>query len=344
MRILLIGNFAPPYDDEGLHNFSLLKKLREEGNDCAVLNISKTPSKKEEFNDNKGLLDFLVKLVKLAWKSNVIHCLTRGYTRPGLIKIIASVIFGRILRARPIITFHSELFSITAQMRSRLLGEPILKLTFLLAHKVLCSDKDTYETASTFKTKNNIELLPTFIFIPEYTENTKALSLKKLENKKRIILFSNVIYPSFVFKILSNLLSESLDSDIGIVISMSEKLSVKLQHAIEETGKRFADNLVFVEHDDMQTLSAVYARSNLILRPLSSDGIMFFTDFTLSIKKPVCSNNYIYFPNNLLLLKEGEVTDLCGHIINDVLMKDTEVVSRDSQENFYSKLKDIYSK
>ena len=342
--MLLIGNFAPPYDDEGLHNLSLLKKLQEEGNECSVINISENPSKKKEFNDNKGLIDFLFKLIKLAWKSDVIHCFTRGYTRPGLIKIIASMVFGRIFRARPIITFHSELFSITAQMRSRLLGEPVLKLAFSLAYKVICSDKDTYETASAFKSRNNIELIPAFIFIPEYAKDNEPLSLKKLEDKKRVIFFSNVTYPSFVFEILNNMLSESLNANIGIVISMSEKLSAKLQHAIEETGKRLADNLVFIENDDIKTLSTAYARSDLTLRPLSSDGIMFFANFTLSVKKPLRSNNYTYFPQNLLLLKEGEVTDLCGHIISDVLMKDIETASQDSEENFYSKLKDIYSK
>lgn len=344
MRILLIGNFAPPYEEESLHNLSLLNRLKDEGNDCCVINISENPSKEDEFIDGKNFLNFVFKLIRYAWKKDVIHCSTKGYMRPGLIKIIVSVIIGRCFRAKAIITLHSELFTILGKMRSKLLGKPVLRLLFFLANRVICTDKDTYETAAAYKTKNNFELIPLFIHIPKNIKENELSVFKKLENKKRIIVFSNTIYPSFIFEILNNLLSKYASiSDIGIVISFSEKLSIKLQHAIEEIGNRFSDNLVFIEPSEMRLLSMAYAKANLILRPLSCDGKTFFPNFTISLKKPVCSANYLYFPISLLFVKEGETADLCANIINNLLKENSEKLSYPKgEDDFYDKIKNIY--
>ncbi len=344
MRILLIGNFAPPYEEESLHNLSLLNRLKDEGNDCCVINISENPSKEEEFIDGKNLLNFVFKLIRYARKKDVIHCSTKGYMRQGLIKIIASVIISRCFRAKAIITLHSELFAIIGETRSKQLGKPALRILFFLANRVICADKDTYEAAAAYKTKNNFELIPLFIHIPKNIKENELLVFKKLENKKRIIVFSNTIYPSFIFEILNNLLSKySPVTDIGIVISFSEKLSIKLQHAIEEIGNRFSDSLVFIEPTEMRLLSMAYAKANLILRPLSCDGKMFFPNFTISLKKPICSSNYLYFPTSLLFVKEGETADLCANIINNLLKENSEELSYPKgEDDFYDKIKNIY--
>ncbi|MEF9475629.1 MAG: hypothetical protein L0958_02810 [Candidatus Mariimomonas ferrooxydans] len=105
MRILLIGNFSPPYEDEGLHNLSLLKKLGEEGNDCRVINISKKLIKADGITNAENYFDFLFKLVKYGWKKDVIHYLTKSYTRLSLLKFMTSVLIGRIFLAKPLLPF-----------------------------------------------------------------------------------------------------------------------------------------------------------------------------------------------------------------------------------------------
>ncbi len=52
MKILLIGNFAPPYEEENLHNLSLFNRLTDDGHQCTVINISANPSAVEGFIDN----------------------------------------------------------------------------------------------------------------------------------------------------------------------------------------------------------------------------------------------------------------------------------------------------
>jgi len=342
MRILLIGNFAPPYEEESLHNIFLLRKLKEEGHECLALNISGNSSKEEGFIDTKGFFDFVFKVIHYGWKRDVIHFFTKGYLRLGLLKLMISIFIGKLFRAKSIITIHSELFSIMGQMRSPVGGRQTLFTSFSMADKIIFNDKDTYQVASMYKRKQNFELIPLFIYLPEDLKDNESPSLRKLKDKKRIIIFSNVKYPSFLFEILNNQLSKPLDPDIGIVISVMEKPSTKLQHVLEESGKRWAENLLFIESDNAQLLLAAYKKAHIILRQLSCDGRVFFSNFTISLKKPVQMNNYLYFPTSLLFVKEGKTADLCAYIINDLLKGEDKESHPASVEDFYVLIKEIY--
>jgi hypothetical protein len=342
MRILLIGNFAPPYEEESISNIALVKRLRADGNECVVINVSETPPAEKDFIHSKGYVDFVLKLIRYAWKKDVIHFNTKGYLRLGLLKLMTSILIGRFFNARTVITLHSELFSIMGQMRSPVGGRQTLFTSFALAHKIICEDKDTYEVANIFKRRHNLVMIPSFICIPKDIKDHESNLLNKLKDKKRVVVFSNIRYPSFIFDVLDNLLNPSLNSDIGIIISISEKPSVKLQHVLEEKARRVSKDLIFIEGDNFLASLEAYRKTDLILRPLSCEGRTFFSGFTISIKKPICNSEYIYFPNSLLFVKEGEAANLCAHITHQLLMEKMEYMPQPEAEDFYRKLKDIY--
>ena len=343
MKILLIGNFAPPYEEESLYNFSVLNSLRNDGNDCYVINISENPSKEDGIIDITGYFDYISKLISLARKKDVIHFMTKGYTRLGLLKLALSVLSSSLFRAKPVITFHSELLSIIGLTRSPFGGQQTMHFSFSRAHKIIFADRDTCEAASVYRTKDNFTIIPSFIPITEELKGNWPVAFKKLSNKKKVIVFSNVIYPSFLFDILKGLLSLSTHPDMGIVVSLSEKPSVKLQHVIEEFGGNWAESMVFIESDNIKMLTMAYTRANLVLRPLSCDGKVFFPGFTVSLKRPVRSDKFLYFPDSLLLLKEGDVAGLSSYIVNTILMEKTETPPDVSSEDFYSLIKKIYT-
>lgn len=342
MKILLIGNFAPPYEEESLNNISLLKRLSKDGHECHVINISENPSREEGIIDAKGYIGFVFKVMCYGWKKDVIHFSTKGYLRLGLLKLMTSILMGRLFGARTVITIHSELFSIMGQMRSPVGGRQTLFTSFSLAHKIICADKDTYDVAATYKKRHNFILVPSFISVPDEVKGAKALALDRLKDKKKIIVFSNLRYPSFLFKILDSLLNLPLSPDIGIIISVSETPSAKLQHVIEEGAGAMSKNIVFIEADNIPMLIKAYSRADLILRPLSCEGRTFFSGFAVSIKRPVHMEDYMYFPNSLLLVKEGETAELCAYIINDVLVGKADVLPVPEAEDFYTKIKEIY--
>ena len=344
MRILLIGNFAPPYEEESLHNLHLLKRLQEEKHDCSVLNISKNPSQADSIVNIKNFIDFVFKVLRYGWKKDIIHILTKGYTRLGLMKVMISVVFSKIFFARSIITLHSELYSIFGQIRSKVGGEQAIYLSFALAHKIIFGDRDTHDIAYAHKVKDNFALIPLFMDIPENISEHERTALKNLENKKKVILFLNVKYPSLIFDVLSKMLTLYPGPHIGIAVSFVDKFSTKLEHVIEEAGQTLKDNIIFIDSNNYRLLSIAYAKANLILRTMSCDGETFFQDIALILRKPEHSAQCLYFPMSSLLLKEGDVSSLYARMVNNLLLEKTEEFLEPSKEDFYEKIKDIYFK
>ncbi|MEW6715813.1 MAG: hypothetical protein AB1306_12110, partial [Nitrospirota bacterium] len=184
-------------------------------------------------------------------------------------------------------------------------------------------------------------LIPLFINRDKELKENEVPALKKLKDKKKIILFSNVQYPSRVFVILRSLLSQTPANDIGIVISVSETPSAKLQHLLEEAGHDISGNMVFIAYDDMKLLSKAYGVSDLIVRPMSCDGEIFFLDFAVYVRRTERSDNYVYFPASLVFVKEGETSDLCACLISDILSKQ-ETPHKLQSEDFYAKVRKMY--
>ena len=174
MRILYIGNFIPPYEEENLHNFTLLNRSTQEGHDCNVINIDDIPQRQPLIStDNKPIvivknyLDFIIKLLQLCLKCDVIHFLTKGYTRPGLMKMVTAAFIGKIFLKQFIITLHPEMFSIFGQLRSKMGGQQLLNLSFSIAHKIICGDQHTYDVASShYRDKGKFILIPPFFSDP----------------------------------------------------------------------------------------------------------------------------------------------------------------------------------
>lgn len=345
MKILLIGNFAPPYEEESLHNLSFLKKLQNDGHECSVINISSNPSINKLFIDARDYIDFVLKLLRLAWRKDIVHFSTKGYLRLGLLKLMTSIVIGKIFRSKTFITIHSELFSIQGQMRSPVGGRQTLFTAFTFADRIICSDKDTYQVASLYMRKSNFELIPTFVYVPNDVTAQETPLLSKLKNKEKVIIFSNVRYPSFLFDILREMIADhSLPPNIGLVISLSEKPSGKFQHVLEETGKELSDNLIFMESDDLQTTLSAYAKADIIIRPLSCDGITFFESFSISVKRLLRTGDYVYSPSGLIFVKEGETSGMCVCIINTMLCMEKGPVSELKPEDSYTRIKNLYEK
>ncbi|KPK02431.1 MAG: hypothetical protein AMK71_02275 [Nitrospira bacterium SG8_35_4] len=343
MRILLIGNFAPPYEEESLHNLSLLKKLEEDGHECSVLNTSDKPSSYKNFIDSSSYVDFVFKLLRSCWKKDIVHFSTKGYLRLGLLKLMTSIAVGKCFFAKTFITIHSELFSVAGQMRSPVGGRQTLFTSFTLADKIICCDKDTYDVASMYMKKTNFELIPSFLYTPREITESDSSTLKKLGTKESAIVFANVTYPSFLFDILKELLSNyPLRSDTAIVISLSDKPTSKLQHVLEEMGSKMQDQIVFIEPDDVRSALMAYSKAEIVLRPMSCDGISFFKNFAISVKKLKHVGDYIYFPSGLLFIKEGSAAEMCVCIMNTMLCVEAGTPAELSMENAYERILQLY--
>jgi len=343
MQILLIGNFAPPYEEENLHNLSLLNRLENDGYHCTVLNISVNPANNDKIIDTKSVPDFALKLLHHCRKKDVIHFLTKGYLRVGLLKLMASIFAGKLFHLKTVITFHSELFSILGQMRSPFGGTQTLNTSFFLADKIIYNDKDTYDVALMYRKKSNFELLPSFVHVPQEKEQNSSQTKRKLHEKEKVIMFTNVKYPSYVFNILMSLIDNNpFPPETGIVISFSEKPASKFQHIIEEAGSKLSDSLIFIEPDDLDSTLLAFSKTQILVRPLSCDGETFFERFSASTAKTFKLNDNIYLPGGFVLVKEGKTADMCLNVINAILSSKPAGIPELKSADPYKRIKQIY--
>ncbi len=339
MQILLIGNFAPPFEEENLHNISLLNKLKSDGHSCTVLNISKNPSFDSTFINTNSIPDFVIKLFTHCRDKDIVHFSTKGYLRVGLLKLMASIFAGKLFRAKTVITFHSEFFSVLGQMRSPFGGTQTLNTTFYLVDKIIYNDQDTYNVASMYRKKPNFELIPSFVHLPD--EITSAPD--RLANRKRAIVFSNIIKDSFAFEILTELLANHpVSSETAIVISLPENNTSETKHLILEAGKGLTEGIVFIEQNDIQSMLSVFSKAAVMIRPMSCDGETFFKEFSVSIKEIRRLNNDLYFPGGLVLVKEGNTARMCVNIINTMITSEAGEIPELHGEDPYIRITRIY--
>jgi len=345
MRILFIGNFVPPLEEENLHNITLFKDMQSSGNVCRVINIGETdikPSKKkkDDIIFVRNYPDFIFKFVRSAMRSDLIHFITKGYTRPGLMKLMTAVFFGKIMMKRVIITIHSEMFSIFGQLRSKAGGQQLLHFSFSHADRIICGDRHTLDVASMhYPRTEKFILLPAFFEVSEDSDKKTFLSL--LSDKKRGIGIFGLRYPSLLFEVTRQLISEYLEPDIGIIISVSEQKSKQVEHVLMEMDRARTNRILFISPNDIQQMSIAYSMCDFVVRGLSCDCQPLFGELGIIIKQPRRRDRYCYCPESILLIKEGETVDTIAYLIYRTLMEKS--LRKEIEEgDFMGKIKEIY--
>ncbi|MBI5666161.1 MAG: hypothetical protein HZC49_13890 [Nitrospirae bacterium] len=343
MNILLIGNFAPPFEEENLHNITLYNRLVEDGDECTVINISKHPAKDPVFINPNGYAGYLLTLLRLAWKKDVIHFSTKGYLRVGLLKMMLSIFVAKIFRAKSIVTFHSEFFSILGQMRSPFGGTQTLNTSFYLADSIIFADKDTYDVATMYQKRANFELVPSFIHTSHRPAERETPLYRKLKDIRKVIVFTNIVHDSFLFEILKEMIKSLIPSeDAVLVISLSGGSSQDLKKQIEASSGEIKDRLIFIEQDDVQSALSVFSRADVVLRPLTCDGEMFFEKFTVSVRNILHEGNTTFFPNSLVFIKEGNSAVLCANIVKTISSYEDGTPTGINIQDPYERIRKIY--
>ena len=184
-------------------------------------------------------------------------------------------------------------------------------------------DKDTFDVAAMYKKKPNFELVPSFVYAPDKIINEKSDISVRLKDKNKVIMFANPVHASFVSEILRELLTGlPLPPATGIVISLPEGSGSSFRRETEEIASSLKDILVFIKPDDIESTLTALSRADMIVRPLSCDGQMFFESFTLSARTISRSGSFIYFPAGTVLVKEGSAAGLCAKIFNTMLSEE----------------------
>ncbi|HEY5600077.1 MAG TPA: glycosyltransferase, partial [Candidatus Manganitrophaceae bacterium] len=107
MKILLIGDYPPPYGGISVHVQQLARFLTQNGAVCRVIDIEPGSAPKEGAIRVKGGVDFLRRLAAFSAKGYEAHIHTNGHNFKSWAAIGATAWVGFVFNRRNIATLHS---------------------------------------------------------------------------------------------------------------------------------------------------------------------------------------------------------------------------------------------
>ncbi|TAK07550.1 MAG: glycosyl transferase family 1, partial [Candidatus Manganitrophaceae bacterium] len=109
MKVLLIGDYPPPYGGISVHVQQLAAFLRKHGAECIVLDIEPGTDSKPGAIRVSGPLGFLWTLIRFSWRGYVSHIHTNGHNFKSWLAIAVTAWVGFLFGRRNIATLHSGL-------------------------------------------------------------------------------------------------------------------------------------------------------------------------------------------------------------------------------------------
>ena len=109
-KILQIGNYPPPMCGWAIQTKLVTEELRRRGHTCEVLKINENRRVKHpDYIDVQGGVDYLVKVLRYAWRGYLLNVHVNGMSKKGYLLALAAVLAGRLAGQPALITFHGGL-------------------------------------------------------------------------------------------------------------------------------------------------------------------------------------------------------------------------------------------
>ena len=108
-KVLIVGDFPPPYGGVAVHVEVLRRAIRARGGECTVLDIGKGQLPAEGVAPAGGYATFTARLAGFALRGHRIHVHTSGANPKSWALAAICAAAGKLARVPPLITFHSGL-------------------------------------------------------------------------------------------------------------------------------------------------------------------------------------------------------------------------------------------
>jgi glycogen synthase len=108
-RVLIVGDFPPPYGGVAVHVEVLQRAVRSRGGECTVLDIGKGQLPADGVVPGGAYASFVARLFGHALRGYLIHVHTSGANPKSWALAAVCAAAGKLARVPPLITFHSGL-------------------------------------------------------------------------------------------------------------------------------------------------------------------------------------------------------------------------------------------
>lgn len=309
MKVLLIGDYPPPYGGISVHVQQLSRFVAQSGAECRVLDIEPGTTSKEGAIRVRGYSDFLWNLMTFFFRGYVSHIHTNGHNFKSWLAIWVVAWVGFLFRRRNVATLHSGLMPAYVGAGGSLTRWFIKSALWPLGTVIAVNEEIERALSELKVARNRILVLPAFSLgarssmIPEFIADCRA---------KFTPMVASAVYLEKEYG--TELLIEACVHlrekypHLGCLIMGSGREEETLRAQIKKSkGEEFIILLGNLPHE---LCLSVMEKSDLFVRPTYFDGDAISVREALALGIPTVASRVGFRPDGVFLFDPGNVTDL----------------------------------
>lgn len=301
-NIVLIGPYPPPFGGVSVHIQRLANLLKEFGKNVTILNLGK-----------KGNLKYLNIFFKLvSHKKSIISIHSIDY-KLSLVILVANI-FRKL-----------NLLLVVHNPRTDLFIKKTYRLSYLRLLKkaqvqfVRDNIKKDYLDNKFVSNNQNLSVFPAFIPPKTDNETIEESLLNFINSKEKVLLFYGVVHfrnniDLYGIDMIVNVMESLVRKypKIGMIVILGDH--TKNSQYIKNLNKKHKtkNSILFV--DGNIEMWPLYKRTDIFLRPTSSDGDAVSIREALFFNVKVIASNCVERPDGVILHKNRDVKDLYNKI------------------------------
>jgi glycosyltransferase involved in cell wall biosynthesis len=308
MKILLIGNYPPPFGGISVHVQLLNRSLLREGIDCQVLNVDPRVAANPEYIHSNGYADFIYRLID-ASRGRVAHLHTNGHNPKSWLLALTCGWLGRLLGTGSMLTIHSGM-SPEYICQSRGKERLIIKTALSVQDIVICVNEKISAAIAQFDFPlSRTLLLPAFLFDDRELIALDEELMGRLSNFQPLLSTIGFFRPEYGIELLIEALSLLAQQfpHIGCAILGSGDGQLQLQELAARHG--VAERLLWLGDLDHGRCLSIIKTSQLFVRPTLADGDAVSVREAIHLGVPVVASDVGARPSAAALFRAGDVAE-----------------------------------
>lgn len=307
MRVLLVGNYPPPFGGISVHVQLLQRLLQQQGHDCLVLNVDPRAPLSSNYIKINGQRDLVPRLIT-ASRGRIVHTHISGHNLKSWLVALVTGWLGRIWGRGAMLTIHSGLLPQYLDSCGCYLRW-IIKLALHAQASVYCVNREIITAVKALGCQRTV-LMPAFLFDESALLPVDAALTERLKAFHPVITTVAFFRPEYGLELLISALGELAKQypAIGCVIIGSGNDKAQLQQLAARTG--VAERLLWLGDIEHGLCLSMIRNSDLFVRPTLADGDAISVREALRLGVPVVASDVGHRPHQAILFKCGDVKDL----------------------------------
>lgn len=339
MKILVVGDYPPPYGGIAVHVEQLHRFLRREGIESRVLDIGKGGRPDPDVLPVRSRAGYASQLLRFASRGWLTHLHVTGDNSQAWLAIASVVAAGRAFGLPPVVTLHSGLLhqylagSAARRLRARaLLG--------VCGHVVAVSEQIRSALLQAGVDPQKISVHPAF-FASQVEASEPPLGFEMLRSERDPLLaMANHAAPLYGRELMLQALRRVAEAHPRVGLALfgcgvpAERLATEARaEGVEARIHDFGE----LSHS---TALALIGRCDAFVRPTTADGDAVSVREALAMGVPCVASDAVARPNGVVLFRNGDPDDLAGKICRAIAMETVAIEGPD----LGSVLRELYAK